>query len=82
MRVFQPWQEAPRPQDFLSGAPCRRPGPVWLGTWLAAEVAERTEDTGPRLLCGPRRTYLGDWSGVPGRHGETWRRPKSCEMMG
>ena len=31
---------APRPQDFLSGAPCWRPGPVWLGIWLAAEVAE------------------------------------------
>ena len=42
--------------------------------------ARRTRGLG--LLCGPRRTYLGDWSGVPGRHGETWRRPKSCEMMG
>ena len=34
-----------------------------LGTRWAADAAERTEDTGPRFLCAPRRIYLGDRPG-------------------
>ena len=37
-----------------------------LGTRWAADAAERTEDTGPRLLYAPRRIYLGDRPGEPG----------------
>ena len=52
-------------------------GPVRLATWLAAEVAERTDVPGARLLCGARRTYLGDWPGEQGRHGQNGRSPRS-----
>ena len=38
-----------------------------LGTRWAADVAERTEDTGPRLLYSPRRIYLSRYRpGEPG----------------
>ena len=52
-------------------------GPAWLGTRWAANVAERTEDTGPRLLCAPRRIYLGDRPGEPRPHGRNRRPPRS-----
>ena len=50
-----------------------RAGPAGLGlgsarpgTRRAKDVAERMEDTGPRLLCAPLRIYLGDGPGVAG----------------
>ena len=46
-------------------------GPAWFGTRWAADVAERIEDTGPRLLSAPRRIYLGDRPGEPGLTGRT-----------
>ena len=49
---------------------------AWLGTRWAADVAERTEDTGPRLPCAPRRIYLGDRPGEPGSHWQNRRPPK------
>ena len=48
-------------------------GPAWLGARWAADVAERTEDMGPRFLCAPRRIYLamGRVSrGLTGRTGD------------
>ena len=43
---------------------------------VAADVAERIEDTGPRLLSAPRRIYLGDRPGEPGPHGQNRRLPR------
>ena len=40
------------------------------------DVAERIEDTGPRLLSAPRRIYLGDRPGEPGPHGQNRRLPR------
>ena len=42
---------------------------AWVGTArhpMGTDVAERTGDTGPRLLCAPRRIHLCDGSGEPG----------------
>ena len=50
-------------------------GPAWLGARWAADVAERSEDTGPRLLCAPRRIYLAGRTGEPGLTGRMGVRP-------
>ena len=52
-------------------------GPAWLWTRWAADVSERTEDTGPPFPCAPRRIYLGDRPGEPGPHGQNGRPPRS-----
>ena len=52
-------------------------GPAWLGSQGTADVAERTENTGPRILCAPRRIYLGDRRGEPVPHGQNRRLPRS-----
>ena len=50
-------------------------GPACLGTRWAADVAERTGDTWPRLLYAPRRIYLGDRPGEPDLTGRTGGHP-------
>ena len=47
-------------------------GPAWLGARWAADVAERSEDTVPRLLCAPQSIYLGDRPGEPGASRAEW----------
>ena len=48
---------------------------ISIDRW-AVDVAEHTGNTGPRLLCAPRRIYLGDRPGEPGPHGQNWRPPR------
>ena len=65
------------PPPTCKGAPAALGlGPALLGTRWAADVAERTEDTGPRHLYSPRRIYLSDRPGEPGPHWQNWRPPR------
>ena len=66
------------PRPTWKGAPAALGlGPALLGTgWAAEDVAARTEDTGPRLLCAPRRLHLGSRPGEPVPHGQNRRPPK------
>ena len=63
-----PWKGAPADLGL---------GPAWLGTRRAAYVAERTEDTGPGLLCAPPRIYLGDRPGAPLPYRQNGRPPRA-----
>ena len=66
------------PPPPWKGAPADlRLGPAWLGTRRAAYVAERTEDTGPGLLCAPPRIYLGDRPGAPLPYRQNGRPPRA-----
>ena len=65
-------------RPHMEGRPSSpRLGPAWLGIRWAANVAEHTEDTGPRLLCAPRRIYLDNRPGEPGPHGQNRRSPRA-----
>ena len=64
-----------RPPKWKGGPAALGLAPAWLGTRWAADVAECTEDTGPRLLCVPRRIYLAGRTGEPGLTGRMGVRP-------
>ena len=75
------WNEGYEPAILGGGDSADSPaalgfGPTWFGTRWAADVAERIEDRGPRLLSAPRRIYLGDRPGEPGPHGQNRRLPR------
>ena len=70
------WNDGYEPAILWGGDSADSPaalgfGPAWFGTRWAADVAERIEDSGPRLLSAPRRIYLGDRPGEPGLTGRT-----------
>ena len=70
------------PRPTWKGAPAARGlGSAWLGTWWAADVAERAKDTGPRPRCAPQRIHPGDRQGEPGPHGQNRRPPKSDQTI-
>ena len=80
------WNEGYEPAILWGGDSADSPaalgfGPAWFGTRWAADVAERTEDTEPRLLCAPRRIYLGDGPGDPEPHGQNRRSPRSERFL-